>query len=489
MSKDLSRSVCYYRVSTTRQAEEYSSLEAYRDRFVKFGFKELTKHYFDVASGGKKDREAYQQVLELVKNNEIDTVYIPEISRLSRDIAHFQEALEAFQKSKASLITLDGHQFDLNTPTGALNTNLQVLFAEHTRLVNQHRALQGHKYLREMAKPLRPTFPYIKNADKSKFLPNDIEYKSSGKSTWEVGRELITTYIETKNLSETIRLMMLKYGAEKTKGVGNDYGRNHSSLRDWLKSDVIRGHTSYFKGRRYRYIKDAPEPITIYNTHQPLISPEEAETIEKLLSMYGIGRKNLGNTVNPFVGLLYCDKCGSKMKVSRCKTTAGNVFQYIVCKSAYTNDSSIRAKQELGILKRCDRRSAYGLTLEKLEPIIINDLCQKATTIANIAYPDVDQPINPELVELEEQIGIYRKLAEVDEDMVPVLNKKIKRRDYLLNSEPVNRKPVLRNQLIQIGQDKGFWQSIEFNDRRILYSDFIKKISIDKGVPTVYWNL
>lgn len=481
MKLDLSRAVCYYRVSTQKQADEYSSLKAYQQRFIQFGFSNLDRHYYDIASGGKRNREGYQAILQLVKNGDVDKVYIPEISRLSRDIGHFQEALEAFQQSGAELITLDGHEFDLNTPTGSLNVNLQVLFAENTRRTNQYRALKGHEFLREEGRAVRPVFPYVKPDDK--LLPNTSKYKSTNKTTWDIGRELVETFITEQNLSKTIKIMVAKYG-DKSGHFWEDFARDHSGFRDWLVSQTIRGNLEYFGGRRYKRKKNAPEPIIVYNTHEPLITEEEYHQINTILTIGKKSRSKVNKLRNLWVGKLFCE-CGSPMKISTSKGGSGNIFHYVVCKSAYPNSSNVKAKQALGLIAQCDRRSSYGLTLEKLEDIVIDELCNRALVIANTYYPEEqEQSLPPEVLDLNKQIKTYQLLSEEDPDLLPLLEKKIKRRDYLLGKQEAEGtlySANLRNNIISFGQDKEFWLTTSPAERKLLYQDLVDKIICVKG--------
>ncbi len=395
MLRDLSKAIGYFRLSTQKQLDEYHSFDAYMDRFIKFGFKS-EQIYYDIASGGDNTREKYLEILQMIQAGAIEDVYIPEISRFSRSVEGFEQAMKYFQITGANLISLDGHEFKLTTPMDRTNVRMLILMATQEREINQYRALKGHEFLREEGRAVRPVFPYVKPNDK--LLPNTSKYKDTEKTTWEVGRELVETFLKEQNLSKTIKIMTLKYG-DKSGNFWEDFPRDHSGFRDWLKCQSIRGNLEYFGGRRYKRKKNAPEPILLYNTHKPLITEEEYHQIELIFKIGNQTRTKASKLRNLWVGKLFCE-CGSPMKISGSKS-GKNYFWYVVCKSAYPNSSNVKARQALGLETACKHRSSYGLTLKKLEDLVIDGLCKRAEEIAKAQFPDAEKhSLPPEVIEL-----------------------------------------------------------------------------------------
>lgn len=60
--RDLSDAVFYFRVSTSRQHDEYSSFESYYYRAKQAGFSD-EQIYSDIDSGANNSRKGYQMVL------------------------------------------------------------------------------------------------------------------------------------------------------------------------------------------------------------------------------------------------------------------------------------------------------------------------------------------------------------------------------------------------------------------------------------------
>lgn len=481
------RQLYYFRISTQGQATD-STISHYINRGVVAGFQEGFNIYYDVGSGRSTDRENYQLILNKVKEGLVDEIYLPnDLSRLMRSVEEFKKIQRVFTEAKVKLLDLNGNQYKFIAPEEILLSDIQMSFNEYESNRNKYRSKIGHQYIRDNGLPLRPMFPYIKNEDKTQFIPNEAEYKDSGKTCWEVGRELVLLYIETGNLSLTIKTMMKRYGADKVAGVGNDYPRDHSGFRDYLRSETLRGNLHYFGGRRYKRLKNPPEEVIVYGCHTPLITPDEDIDIRKRLGKRTVSR---GQVRNPLAGKLFCGACGSPMKVSRCKTSAGNTISYIICKSAYPNSSEIKARQDLGLDKACNARSSYGMTLEKLVPFVIDELCQKADQIASATYPITTQePVNPELLELQKQIETYRKLSEADVDLLPLLQKKEKRLAYLLNNQPERQEPLKREKFLQYGGNKDFWSVATTKELKMLFNDLIERVDINKGRHTITWTV
>ena len=483
--KDLSKSIGYFRLSTENQLDDYHSFDAYMDRFLKFGFPE-SKILYDIASGKDNTRVNYQKILTMVKNKEIENVYVPEISRLSRSVGGFEEALEYFSITGVNLITLDGHRYKFETPMDRTNVRLLVLFATQEREMNAYRANKGLDYLRSQGRAIQGVFPYL-NED-GKLVPNTKKYKNTNKTVWNIGKEVVETYLAVQTLSGTLEILIEKYG--KKENTKEDFPHDVSGLKRWLTRESMRGNIEYF-GNDYKYkkyTKNKREPIIIYNTHEPLISEEEYKQIKTLLKIGKKSKHNGAKLRNLWVGKLFC-YCGSPMYVH---SNIPKQKFYILCKASVPCNNTSRVKQKLGIEKKCECKGAYGLTLDRLDEIVIEGLCKRAEEIANTYFPEEDSVINPEVEALNKQIDKYQILAEDDPDLIPVLNKKIQRREYLINQQQVksvNQLASLRKKLIIFGSDRSFWMMATPAEKKLLYQDFIDRITCWKGDVSIQFSI
>ncbi len=326
VSQDLTDAIAYCRVSTEKQFSSGHALERYIASFLAFGFSQ-EQIYWDIDSGGNNEREGYLKALEKVKQG-IKRVYVPELTRFSRSVKGFEEAIELFSLNGAKLLTLDGHDFDLVTPTGLTNTRIMMAFAEQDRLIRKHHAIAGLKKRRDDGKPLRPLFGYLMG--KYKLTPNQNQYKDTGKTYWQVARELFELFLECQNFSQTALTMCDRYGMEKLGGAGADFPRTTMAIKYWLSCQALRGNTEYYPLQRYG---NSSRNKIIYDTHEALISSSESSQIDLIFKSISKIKTNLSRLTNPFVDLAFC-VCGGKM-VNSCSKTKTSTYHYLVCKNAH----------------------------------------------------------------------------------------------------------------------------------------------------------
>lgn len=478
--RDLSDAIAYCRVSTEKQADLGSALERYVQNFIRYGFEE-SQIYYDIASGGNDKREGYLRALEAVKQGK-KRVFVPELSRFSRSVKGFEEAIAMFKDCGAKLLSLDGHDFDLVTPTGLTNTRIMMVFAEQARLTRQYQSIEGFKNLREKGRPVRAIAPYVIE-EKDRFVRNTSLYKDSGKTYWEVAREIVEYFLEKKSFSVTIAWICEQYGTNKIKGVGRDFPRDVSGLKYWLCCQTLRGNIEYFGARRYRYSDDVPDPILVPNTHEALIGKAEAYEIESILQFNKSIRSSNSKVVNPFIGKAFC-VCGAELKKVHSHPKGSRARDYMVCRRAYPNSPKIREAQKRGESPICDRRSSYGLTLKGLEEAVIKEIQGRVIEVADFYFPETGTIENPKLIVVEAEIQKLERLIKEIPDIKPVLEKKIRERDVLMattKTEGNQEQILLRRKLIEYALDDGFWGIATVNEKRILFGELVQRIVCDKG--------
>lgn len=497
--EELSDAIAYFRVSTDRQAELGHGFDYYHHLLKQHGFTE-EQIYSDIDSGGNNSRKGYLMVLAQIRKGK-KRVFVPDFERFTRSIEGWEDAIKDFRKAGAKLITLDTGEQRIDTPEALYFTRMRVVQAQYQREQNQYKSLKGMEFKRVRGEAFRARFPYklIKDrANGDRLEPNLDLYKNTGKTVWEIGIELIETFLNKAhgNLSETVRIMTAKYGVRQSRKMDfADFPHDHSSLRDCLLSEEIRGNLRYFAQTRLkpraRSLDRTPAPETLYGTHPALITAEQDRMIKDFLKVTSRIRKRPDTLVNPLQGLTFCAGCGSEMVVKSSRGRATN-YRYIVCRSAYPNDAHKRVKQEVGLLVRCDRRSSYGLRLETLEREVIMALCGRASAIAQIYLPDavMEAPAGTETEEtrkLRAQIQQYEQLAVIDPDVIPLLEKRRSELQRLLQveSQEILSKEELRRKLAEYGNSPSLWWDCSIEQRLILYREFVDRAVCDKGKVTV----
>lgn len=498
MQRDLEDAIAYFRVSTDRQAQEGHGFDYYYRQLREYGFRE-DQIYSDIGSGGNNKRKGYQMVLARVRQG-VKRVYVPDLSRFTRSVEGWEQAIQDLRLAGATLITLDSGQVRIDTPESVYMSRILVAQASYQREQNQYKALKGFEFKRHRGDAFRQRFPYkiLKDRENGdRLIPNTDQYKDTDKTVWEIGLELVEEFIRQNGiLTHTLRVMIDRYGIKQNRMDFTDFPNDHSSLRDWLLSEEIRGNLQYFaqtrRKPRDRSLGRKPKPEVLYNRHQPLITNEQSQIIYKLLNTSAASRRKAGQLINPLQNLMTCAGCGGKMRVSRSTTPARdggvNYFYYVVCKNAYPNYAKKRIEQEKkGTF--CDRRSSYGLQISDVEEAVIQALCDRSEAVAKAgAYVESDEnPNNLEIVKLRSQIAKYEAMALEDPDIIDVLQKKRSDLEALEKSLNVESSELARarRDLVRFGGDPLFWLELTPQQRLLAYQDFVESVVLDKGLITI----
>ncbi len=145
--------IIYARVSTSTQDYE-RQLDELRSYSKRMGY-EVVKEFSEKISGAKKveEREALTDLLNFVRNNEVDKVLIYECSRLSRRAVDFLSVIELLSEQGVSVYI---HQNGLETlqPDGKPNPIAQLVLGILAQFNSMERGLirsrmeSGYKHYR-----------------------------------------------------------------------------------------------------------------------------------------------------------------------------------------------------------------------------------------------------------------------------------------------------------------------------------------------------
>ena len=103
------KNIAYVRVSTADQneARQIKALQPYH----------IDKWFTEKVSGKNPDREQFKLMLDYVREG--DTVYVEDLSRLSRSLADLMTTVESLQKQNVKLVSLK-ESIDTSTASGRL---------------------------------------------------------------------------------------------------------------------------------------------------------------------------------------------------------------------------------------------------------------------------------------------------------------------------------------------------------------------------------
>jgi DNA invertase Pin-like site-specific DNA recombinase len=451
--RDLSRALGYCRVSTQRQHTEGHGLERYIDRLKQYGLPEEQIHW-DIESGASEKRRGYNRVLELVRSRQVDKIIVPCFDRFTRSALGWEVARQELQEFGVELIFLDGGSLDLETPEGLFTSRILAAMSAQVRDKNKYNATQGHRYFQEKRKIYQAIFGFVKDGDS--VIPNTKQYRDTNKTHAGIARECVEMFIESGELSKTIRRLTEKYGLERVgKYKFEDFPRDVSSFRRWLENPQLCGMVCY-------YPFDAEKKLILQSNHEGIISIAQHQHIMQILSTHPCGRRKY--ITNPLVGLCKCAQCGSTMEKRSTKIN-GKTYEHLKCPGAYPKPRQTR---------KCDVRTYFRL--EDAINTAIQVLKQKAESIADNMPVETTEIVPVEILELQQQILKLKQLNDPDFDST-IQIKEQKLESLIKNSEfnvvaDAGRREILRG----IAMSSGFWDIVTREELTAIFHELVEEV-------------
>ncbi len=324
----------YTRVSTDNQAEvEFNSCQAQEEKIKSFINSQENLLVFKVYSdtgftGANLERPALQEMLRDIQENEINTVLVYKIDRLTRSPKDFYALIEIFENYKVDFISIT-ERFDTSTPSGRLLRNIMLTFAQFERELTSERTKDK----------------LLERANKGMWNGGSIPfgYKVMDKRLVPDGQKLVeifAIFAENGSLAKTYTLL-------KNKQILNNKNLPFSKahLQSMLRNPIYTG--------KFRYSKKIYQGM-----HQPLISEELFNHVQqffrdKIRKLRLYKEYTLGGLVN-------CAECGSKMTSSH--TNKGNMrrYYYYRCTKTFKQD--------------WDACSTRQVNADRLESFVIDNL-------------------------------------------------------------------------------------------------------------------
>lgn len=139
------KAVIYSRVSTEKQ--DYERQISDIERYASFHNLTIVNHFEEKESGTIKIRKALTEMLDFVKNNQVDTVIVSELSRLGRTV----EVVETVEKLSAVKVNLYSLKENLNTlnsdksanETAKLIISIMASVNSHELSATKYRVISG----------------------------------------------------------------------------------------------------------------------------------------------------------------------------------------------------------------------------------------------------------------------------------------------------------------------------------------------------------
>ena len=326
----------------------------------------------DGASGVNFDRENFQRMISDIESGGVSCVVTKDLSRLGRNYLEAGRYRELFTEHGVRYIAIsDGYDSttddggDIATPIKeiihefyARDCSRKIKAAYQTRAQNggyvSGKTPYGYKRVEGTTNRLEPD-------ENAPTVTRMFQMALEGMNSHQISKAL-----ESENI-----LTPRAYNATKNgKGLGSltthPYSWSISTVNVLLKNPIytgklvcLRNKMVSFKSKR-QVARPEEEWVTIENTHTPLVSQQDFDTVQQRISAKH--RTIEQNPLNIYRGMIYCHDCGVKL--------------------SFTSNS--RGKPTGAF--RCPRNVRYGklectphaISLDPLNTIVLNDIKRHA---------------------------------------------------------------------------------------------------------------
>lgn len=149
MKKKNKIAVAYCRTATTDQKGCANPLQQQQDKCLQKakedGYKKV-KVITEVASGSSLERKGMRALIKLVKENRVDSIYVVDIDRLSRNTIDYCALRKLFERHNVGLKITD------SSAAKRLIDGLMAIFQEYERRIRSERIKAGIERKRKLLK-------------------------------------------------------------------------------------------------------------------------------------------------------------------------------------------------------------------------------------------------------------------------------------------------------------------------------------------------
>lgn len=437
----------YIRVSTDSQAEEGYSIDAQKEQLsaycVSKGIKKYDYYIDGGWSGSNIDRPEMQRLIKDVKEDKISHVIVYKLDRLSRSQKDTLYLIEdVFNPHGVDFVSLN-ESMDTSTPMGRLMLGILSAFAQLERENIRLRTRMGMKERVKSGLWMgggRVPFGYDYDKESGVLVPNKDAEKV---------RQIYKLYIEGKSPQEIANLLGLKY--------------------ERLVYQILTRKSNYgiieYNGEEYQ------------GKHEQIISKETYDIAMRCM----LDRKSVrANTSEHLLtGLVYCGKCGAKMRYQKW----GNKGSKFVCYSQQ------KSKPYLVKDENCDQEKVWT---DEIEDIVIKSIFE----FANNYKPSETESIMPDdtislLYEQQDKLNkkikkLYNMYAEDDSDEIlldtindlkkklNIINKKIEIETN--NSTIISRRKERTEILSNVSE---LWYNMSITQKKTIIRKLVNRIEIN----------
>lgn len=451
----MKKAALYIRVSTDAQFEEGYSVDAQKEMLQSYckskGIKKYDFYIDGGFTGSNIERPEMHRMIEDVKRGGISHVIVYKLDRLSRSQKDTLYLIEdVFNPHQTDFVSLN-ENMDTSTPIGRAMLGIMSAFAQLERETIRERTRMGMKERVKSGLWMgggRVPFGYEYDRAKGILVPNQDA---------ETVRKIYDLYLQGYSADRIAKMVGLKY--------------------DRLAMQILTRKTNTgaicYNGEEYA---GQHEAIVSLETYQKAMDMMKERSVKKAASSQYL-----------LTGLLYCGKCGAKMRYQKW----GKYGVKFVCYSQQ------KSKKYLVKDPDCDNEKVWA---DSVEEIVVKDLFRMALEKTNAERQGDSVSA---LTLLEQQYSfcsgkikrLYNLYAEsTDELLLQTIEENQKELAHLKQQIQLEKeRNTLQEKMLEtkklISNIKEAWDYMTLQEKQSLIRCLIDKIELRDGSVSIHYKL
>ncbi|MBR3898563.1 MAG: recombinase family protein [Bacilli bacterium] len=371
-----------------RDSESVANQRNLLVKFVKDNGYELVNIYIDDGfTGTNFERPQFKQMIKDIELGKINMVITKDLSRLGRDYITTGEYIEKwFPKHNVRYISLlDGVDTMFDT------TNNEI--APFKAIINDMYSRDNSKKIKAALRTKQQEGKWVGGCAPFGYMvdPNDRNHLVINEKEAPIVKKIFSLALEGKSKNQIINILfdekvptpsMIRNVNRTCKYSELGYW-NTTTIRSILSNELYTGDMVQNRRSRISYkvrnivSNDKSEWIIVEDTHEPIISKEEFNEVQRIAKI-NTGLRYKKKIKGIFDGLIYCGECKSRMALQGGNKGHCHGHYYTIC-NTYKKYSK---------LKLC---TSHSYNFEKLETKIIkqlkkiiNDYIDERKTVNNL---------------------------------------------------------------------------------------------------------
>lgn len=452
------KTALYARVSTDEQALHGDSLRAQLDTLTSYAKEnnlDIVGTYVDDGySATNLNRPNLQQLLDDVRNNEIDLILFVKIDRWSRGVRNYYKLQDILDENKTNWKTIL-EDYDTTTTTGRLQTNIMLTIAENESSVTSDRIKAVFKNKIAKGEVISGTKRVGYDIVNKKLVVNEDERP--------MVQDIFDSYERLMNITQ-----LVKYCRSRYKMV--TYRTAKKMLTNYI---YIGWHVSPHYGTNENYCES-------------IISKDQFERVQRLI---GINAKSYVQSENKaeyiFSKIINCNQCGNRLSGNRKGPSARNKPDYSMnvyrCQTHYKNHT-------------CENN--YNITEKFLERYLVRNVKKELEKYV-FEFDAKEKKENP-----KPKIDVDKINAQLERLLDLYMDDKINKAQYDKKFNELNAAlEEAKNEIEPLKQfnkaavqsfldfdfDEIYW-TLEPLEKRRLWLSVIKEIRVERNIINIYFS-